>query len=77
MTSTASPLEREAARRDLSASPDAGLADHIMHHDRLERGRDTLLPLAQLLIVSGQFLLDSEASLSGIEAQTITPKVPR
>ncbi|MEW6597875.1 MAG: TolC family protein [Pseudomonadota bacterium] len=40
-------IEREAARRELLASLDAGLADHAMHHDRLHRALETLVPLAQ------------------------------
>ena len=40
-------IEREAARRDLLASLDAGLADHVMHHDRLHRALETLVPLAK------------------------------
>ena len=39
--------EREAARRDLAAALDADLADHAMHHDRLHRALETLVPLAQ------------------------------
>jgi cobalt-zinc-cadmium efflux system outer membrane protein len=40
-------IEREAARRELLASLDAGLADHAMHHDRLYRALETLVPLAK------------------------------
>ncbi|MEO6378496.1 MAG: TolC family protein, partial [Caulobacteraceae bacterium] len=39
-------FEREAARRSLLAALDTDLADHAMHHERLMRARDTLLPLA-------------------------------
>ncbi len=39
--------QREAARRELLASLDADLADHAMHHDRLHRAQETLVPLAQ------------------------------
>ncbi|HZZ35769.1 MAG TPA: TolC family protein [Caulobacteraceae bacterium] len=39
--------EREAARRALAASLDGDLADHAMHHDRLMRSQQTLLPLAK------------------------------
>ena len=45
-TATAVRMEREAARRALAAALDADLADHVMHHDRLERARATLVPLA-------------------------------
>jgi len=40
-------IEREAARRDLVANLDASLADHAMHHDRLHRALETLVPLAK------------------------------
>lgn len=40
-------VERDAARRALVAELEAGLADHAMHHDRMMRARDTLVPLAQ------------------------------
>jgi len=40
-------IEREAARRELLAALDASLADHAMHHDRLHRALDTLVPLAK------------------------------
>jgi len=40
-------LDREAARRELLAALDASLADHAMHHDRLGRARETLVPLAK------------------------------
>lgn len=40
-------IEREAARRELEAALDASLADHAMHHDRLHRALETLVPLAQ------------------------------
>lgn len=39
--------QKEAARRALLASLDADLADHAMHHDRLHRAQETLVPLAQ------------------------------
>jgi cobalt-zinc-cadmium efflux system outer membrane protein len=40
-------IEREAARRTLSAQLEADLADHRMHHDRLMRAQSTLVPLAE------------------------------
>lgn len=39
--------EREAFRRALAADLDAELADHVMHHERWMRARDTLQPLAE------------------------------
>jgi cobalt-zinc-cadmium efflux system outer membrane protein len=39
--------EREAARRELAAKLEAGLADHAMHHDQLIRSRGTIEPLAR------------------------------
>jgi outer membrane protein TolC len=40
-------LQREAARRELVAALEASLADHAMHHDRLNRAVQTLVPLAK------------------------------
>lgn len=39
-------FDRIDAERELVAALDSDLADHRMHHDRLERARKTLLPLA-------------------------------
>ena len=39
--------EQEAMRQGLTAELDAGLADHIMHHDQWMRARATLQPLAE------------------------------
>ena len=39
--------EREAARRELAANLEAGLADHTMHHDQWMRSRRTIEPLAR------------------------------
>lgn len=38
--------EREAKRRELEATLDASLADHVMHHEQLDRAINTLVPLA-------------------------------
>ena len=43
----AARLEQEDMRRALAADLEAGLADHIMHHEQWMRARDTLLPLAR------------------------------
>lgn len=40
-------VEREVVRRELVAQLDAGLADHVMHHDQWHRAQSVLLPLAQ------------------------------
>ena len=40
-------IVREAARRELLAALDTSLADHAMHHDRLDRARETFVPLAK------------------------------
>ncbi|HEY2050483.1 MAG TPA: TolC family protein [Caulobacteraceae bacterium] len=40
-------LERTAELRELEASLDARLADHVMHHELLERAQNTLVPLAR------------------------------
>lgn len=39
--------DREAVRRQLIATLEADLADHLMHHDQWARARETLLPLAR------------------------------
>jgi len=39
--------DSDAALRALTADLDAGLADHVMHHDQWMRARDVLQPLAQ------------------------------
>ena len=39
--------ERDAARRELAANLEAGLADHAMHHDQWMRSRRTIEPLAR------------------------------
>ena len=40
-------LNREATLRELQAGLEADLADHTMHHERAERARTVLLPLAE------------------------------
>lgn len=40
-------LDREATLREQQAGLDADLADHAMHHERAERARTVLLPLAE------------------------------
>jgi cobalt-zinc-cadmium efflux system outer membrane protein len=40
-------FDRAATEREWIASLDADLAEHDMHHQRLENARDTLLPLAR------------------------------
>ena len=44
---SAARAEQEATRQALTAELDAGLADHVMHHDQWMRARDTLQPLAE------------------------------
>ena len=39
--------QREDARRALAAELEAGLADHVMHHEQWMRATETLLPLAR------------------------------
>lgn len=39
--------ETDATLRALTADLEAGLADHVMHHDQWRRARDVLQPLAQ------------------------------
>jgi cobalt-zinc-cadmium efflux system outer membrane protein len=43
----AARLEREAAERELRAALQADVADHAMHHDRVMRAREVLVPLAR------------------------------
>jgi outer membrane protein TolC len=38
--------EQRQTRRDLEAALESDLADHAMHHERLERASETLVPLA-------------------------------
>lgn len=38
---------RQAAEREVVAALDTDLADHLMHHQRLENARQTLVPLAR------------------------------
>ncbi len=40
-------LDTQAIARELVAAFESDLADHAMHHERLERARATLLPLAE------------------------------
>ena len=40
-------LEKDAAARQLLAALESDLADHRMHHDRMMRAHETLVPLAQ------------------------------
>ena len=44
---SAARAEQEATKQALAAELDAGLADHVMHHDQWMRARDTLQPLAE------------------------------
>jgi cobalt-zinc-cadmium efflux system outer membrane protein len=44
---SAARAEQDATKQALAADLDAGLADHVMHHDQWVRARDTLEPLAQ------------------------------
>lgn len=40
-------LERTAATREMVAALEADIAEHTMHHDRFQRARDVLVPLAK------------------------------
>src|SRR3546814_8021716 len=44
---TRARLDREAAKRDITAALDADLADHRMHHEQLGNARSRLVPLAK------------------------------
>ena len=39
--------EQRQTRRDLAAALDSALADHVMHHERLDQARGALVPLAE------------------------------
>jgi outer membrane protein, heavy metal efflux system len=43
----AAQAEQEDVRRSLAADLEAGIADHVMHHEQWMRARNTLLPLAR------------------------------
>ena len=46
-SASAARADQDAARQALDAQLDAGLVDHIMHHDQWMRARDTLQPLTE------------------------------
>src|SRR3546814_13500249 len=46
-TAAAALAEQEDMRRALAADLEAGIADHVMHHEQWMRHRATLLPLAR------------------------------
>lgn len=46
-SASAALAEQEDMGRALAADLEAGLADHVMHHEQWMRSRDTLLPLAR------------------------------
>ncbi len=47
LEATRTRYDRQAAQREVLANFEADLADHRMHHQRLENARTTLVPLAQ------------------------------
>ncbi|WP_353230030.1 TolC family protein [Novosphingobium sp.] len=53
-------FDREAAEREWAAALEADLADHAMHHQRLENARKTLAPLARQ-----RAMLDRESYAAG------------
>lgn len=74
--------EQEDMRRGLAADLEAGLADHVMHHEQWMRSRDTLLPLARQKVdletasysAGRAGLLDviqAQSTLADVELQTL------
>lgn len=72
----------DAALRALTADLDAGLADHVMHHDQWIRARDVLQPLAQerVTLETGSYaagraglidLVDAHATLANAILETL------
>lgn len=64
---------REDVRRGLNAELDAGIADHVMHHEQWMRARDTLLPLArqQVDLETASYSAGRAALTDVIQAQTM------
>lgn len=74
--------DADAAFRALTADLDAGLADHVMHHDQWMRARDVLQPLAQerVTLETGSYaagraslidLVDAHSTLADATLETL------
>ena len=72
-TVSAALAQQEDMRRTLLADLEAGLADHVMHHDQWMRARDTLLPLARSRaeLETASYGAGRAGLLDVIEAQTM------
>ena len=72
-TASAALAQQEDMRRTLLADLEAGLADHVMHHDQWMRARDTLLPLARSRadLETASYGAGRAGLLDVIEAQTM------
>lgn len=72
-TASAALAQQEDMRRTLLADLEAGLADHVMHHDQWMRARDTLLPLARSRadLETASYGAGRAGLLNVIEAQTM------
>jgi outer membrane protein, heavy metal efflux system len=60
-------------RRALAADLEAGLADHVMHHEQWMRSHDALLPLAQQKadLETASYSAGRAGLLDVIQAQTM------
>jgi outer membrane protein TolC len=83
-------VEREVARRKLLAELEAGLADHVLHHDRRRRALEVLVPLAQrradletasygggrvsLVVVLDSFTALADAKLDALDREAETAR---
>lgn len=65
--------EREGIRRSLVSDLDAGIADHVMHHEQWMRARQTLLPLARqrVELETASYAAGRAGLIEVVEAQTM------
>lgn len=72
-SASAALAEQEDMRRALAADLQAGIADHVMHHEQWMRSRDTLLPLARQKVdlETASYSAGRAGLLDVIQAQTM------
>ena len=72
-SASAALAEQEDMRRALAADLEAGLADHVMHHEQWMRSHDALLPLAQQKadLETASYSAGRAGLLDVIQAQTM------
>ena len=72
-SASAALAEQEDMRRALAADLQAGIADHVMHHEQWMRSRDDLLPLArqQVDLEIASYSAGRAGLLDVIQAQTM------